>query len=192
MRECFPGGYAIDATRENTLGVVSLIFRSLVVVISIKYLALVMRANNRGEGGVLVLLSLIRLDVRERQASRGALMAIGIFGPALLYGDGMITPAISVLSAVEGLRVAAPQLRSLVEPLTIAILVGLFLLQRTGTARIGALFGPVTLVCANAGVGGAGSWSRSRSACWSSISASSARTSSRSVTVAGCRSSSRP
>lgn len=146
MRECFHGGHAIDATRENTLGVVSLIFWSLVVVISIKYLALVMRANNRGEGGVLVLLSLVRLDGRERQASRSVLMAIGIFGAALLYGDGMITPAISVLSAVEGLRVAAPQLRSLVEPLTIAILVGLFLLQRTGTARVGALFGPVTLV----------------------------------------------
>ena len=145
MRECFHGDHAIAVTSANVLGVVSLIFWSLVIVISVKYLVLVMRADNRGEGGVLVLMSLARLE-RPNRFSRGSLMAIGIFGAALLYGDGMITPAISVLSAVEGLQIATPRLQPIVVPATIAILIGLFALQRTGTARIGSLFGPVTLI----------------------------------------------
>lgn len=146
MRECFHGPHSIEPTGENVLGVLSLIFWSLILVISIKYLIFVMRADNRGEGGILALTA---LATRIQEAARGrqwVLIAMGLFGAALLYGDGMITPAISVLSAVEGLKVATPLFDPYVVPITIAILVGLFLLQRRGTAGIGALFGPITLV----------------------------------------------
>ena len=147
MRECFHGPHAVVPSASNVLGVLSLIFWSLVVVITIKYLAFVMRADNRGEGGILALTSLVtRLQEARPRGSRWALVAMGLFGAALLYGDGMITPAISVLSAVEGLEVATPFFAPYVVPLTIAILVVLFLLQRIGTAGMGRLFGPVTLV----------------------------------------------
>lgn len=145
LRECFFGDYAVAATRENVLGVVSLIFWSLILVISVKYLLFILRADNRGEGGILVLMSLLRKR-RGRIQPHAVLIALGLFGAALLYGDGMITPAISVLSAVEGLRVATPVFRAYVEPITIVILIGLFLLQHRGTGRVGAMFGPVTLI----------------------------------------------
>jgi KUP system potassium uptake protein len=146
LRECFHGRHAIAATHDNVLGVLSLVFWSLIVVISIKYLLFVMRADNRGEGGILALMSLIRQPPRGRHNLRWVLVLLGIFGAALLYGDGIITPAISVLSAVEGLRIATPAFAHYVEPITIVILIGLFLFQSRGTGGVGAIFGPVMLV----------------------------------------------
>ena len=152
MRECFFGSHPVSPTSENVLGVLSLIIYALVLVISIKYVALVMRADNQGEGGILALTALVPglrgnrgLSARLAEG-RPILIALGIFGTALLYGDGMITPAISVLSAVEGLEVATPLFRPYVVPLTVAILVGLFLIQRYGTHRVGGLFGPIVIV----------------------------------------------
>lgn len=148
LRECFHGKESLAVTHDNVLGVLSLIFWALVIVISIKYLALVMRADNEGEGGILALLALAFPERRTRSKTRlWIIMAgVGLFGSALLYGDGMITPAISVLSAVEGLRVATPLFNPYVIPITIAILIGLFSLQRHGTGKVGNIFGPVTLV----------------------------------------------
>ncbi len=142
FRECFAEhhGHRIAPQADNILGVLSLICWSLVIVISIKYLVFVMRADNRGEGGILALMSLVRPKASKR---RGLLIALGLFGSALLYGDGMITPAITVLGAVEGLEVATPMFSHLVVPFTVVILVALFAVQKFGTARIGALFGPV-------------------------------------------------
>jgi len=145
IRECFFGRYGINPTPANVLGVLSLIFWSLILVISIKYLLFILRADNRGEGGILSLMALAR-TARTTPAVTLGLTALGLFGAALLYGDGMITPAISVLSAVEGLHVVTPLFEPFVIPITIAILVGLFLFQHQGTARIGAVFGPVMLI----------------------------------------------
>ena len=131
---------------EAVLGVVSLIFWSLIVVISIKYAILIMRADNHGEGGILALLALISPRRAKQSRRRAAMVVIGLVGATLLYGDGTITPAISVLSAIEGLKVYAPHLERVVVPLTVAILVVLFLIQRNGTAWIGHIFGPVMLV----------------------------------------------
>jgi KUP system potassium uptake protein len=131
---------------EAVLGVVSLIFWSLIVVISIKYAILIMRAENHGEGGILALLALISPRRAKQSRRRAAMVVIGLVGATLLYGDGTITPAISVLSAIEGLKIHAPQLERIVVPLTVAILVALFLIQRNGTAWIGHIFGPVMLV----------------------------------------------
>jgi KUP system potassium uptake protein len=144
IRECFHGEYAVAVTPTSVLGVLSLVFWSLVLVISIKYLAFVLRADNRGEGGILALVALAVPSGRAR--STGRLALLGLFGASLLYGDGILTPAISVLSAVEGLEVVTPALRPLVLPLTVAILVGLFLLQSRGTGRVGLMFGPVVIV----------------------------------------------
>jgi len=146
IRECFSGEHALAPMRDNIYGVLSLIFWALIVVISIKYLMLIARADNRGEGGILALMALARPSRDTGGKSSSIFVAIGLFGAALLYGDGVITPAISVLSAVEGLEVAAPGLRGFLLPLTVFMLVGLFLLQRQGTARVGQLFGPITLV----------------------------------------------
>ena len=146
IRECFHGPHAIELTPGNVHGVLSLVFWSLVIVISIKYLSFVMRADNRGEGGILALLALVRPSAHDGRARHLAIIAMGIFGAALLYGDGIITPAISVLSALEGLSIATPLFEPYVLPLAIVILVGLFLVQRRGTARVGAMFGPVMLV----------------------------------------------
>ncbi|HEX6940206.1 MAG TPA: potassium transporter Kup [Longimicrobiales bacterium] len=146
LRECFYGAHAVAVSPENILGVLSLIFWALILVISVKYLTLILRADNRGEGGILALMALARPEGPARPAGRSVLVLLGVFGAALLYGDGMITPAISVLSAVEGLEVATPVFRPYVVPITIAILVGLFLVQRRGTASVGAVFGPITLL----------------------------------------------
>ena len=152
MRECFFGSHSVPPTHDNVLGVLSLIIYSLLLVISVKYVAIVMRADNQGEGGVLALTSLIpgRTDTQSgalRLATgRPFLIALGIFGTALLYGDGMITPAISVLGAVEGLEVATPLFQPYVVPVTVVILVALFMIQRFGTHRIGGLFGPVMVI----------------------------------------------
>jgi len=144
LRECFRSAHGVLPTPDNVLGVLSLIIWSLVVIISIKYLVLVMRADNRGEGGILALMSLV--GARGDRKQRFVLVSLGLFGAALLYGDGMITPAISVLSAIEGLEVATPVCRPFVVPITVIVLIALFFVQRFGTARVGAAFGPVMLV----------------------------------------------
>src|SRR5690349_15970850 len=123
FRECFSKEHHLAVTQANIFGILSLIFWSLVIVISIKYLLFVMRADNRGEGGILALMSLVRPRKSKR---RGALLGLALFGSALLYGDGMITPAITVLSAVEGLKVATPVFEPYIIPLTIATLFVLF------------------------------------------------------------------
>jgi KUP system potassium uptake protein len=131
---------------EAVLGIVSLIFWSLIVVISIKYAILIMRADNHGEGGILALLALVSPRRAKRNRWRAAMVVIGLVGATLLYGDGTITPAISVLSAIEGLKIYAPQMSHAVVPLTVVILAVLFLIQRNGTSFIGGIFGPVMLV----------------------------------------------
>lgn len=148
LRECFIGPHAVGISHANILGVLSLIFWSLIMVISVKYLTFVMRADNQGEGGILALLALSKAGVADRTAPFGryALLLSGLFGTALLYADGMITPAISVLSAVEGLEVATSAFEPFILPITIAILVGLFAVQHRGTAGIAAVFGPVMLI----------------------------------------------
>ncbi|HKV08472.1 MAG TPA: potassium transporter Kup [Thermoanaerobaculia bacterium] len=145
LRECFHGEHGMTPTHDNVLGVLSLVFWSLIVVISIKYLVFVMRADNRGEGGILALMSLVPQKLRAG-GGHWVLVALGLFGSALLYGDGMITPAISVLSAVEGLEVATPFFNPYVVPITLVILFILFLIQKRGTAGIGKLFGPLMIV----------------------------------------------
>src|SRR5215207_4711506 len=146
LRECFHGAHGIAPTRENVLGVLSLIFWSLTLIISIKYLVFVMRADNEGEGGILALMALVSRQPGEHKRSRAALIALGLFGAALLYGDGMITPAVSVLSAVEGLNVTTHLFEPYVVPIAIVILISLFVIQSHGTERIGFLFGPVMIV----------------------------------------------
>ena len=118
MKEIFNGTHAVQVTPENVLGILSLIFWSIILVISIKYVLFVMRANNRGEGGIMALMALA-LRLRKEQRQRNIIIALGLFGTALFYGDGIITPAISVLSAVEGLQIAAPALQPYVLPVTI-------------------------------------------------------------------------
>lgn len=145
IRECFHGPHAIAATPANILGVLSLIFWSLIIVISIKYLAFVVRANNNGEGGILSLAAVATPITPSGRNESKFLIAIGIFGAALLYGEGVITPSISILSAMEGMSVATPLLTPYVIPLTLAILIGLFLVQKRGTAGVGKIFGPFNL-----------------------------------------------
>jgi len=146
LRESLHGAYGVHASPENVLGVLSLIFWSLILVISIKYLGFIMRADNRGEGGIIALTALVIPQGRPPEGVRKALVAAGLFGAALLYGDSMITPAISVLSAVEGLEVATPFFQPYVIPITVVILLALFSAQRFGTASVGSVFGPIVLV----------------------------------------------
>jgi KUP system potassium uptake protein len=144
MRECFFGSHSVPATHENVLGVLSLIIYSLLVVISIKYIAIVMRADNQGEGGILALTAL--LPQGEGRAGWPLLVLLGIFGAALLYGDGMITPAITVLGAIEGLKVATPLFDPYVVPVAVVILIGVFAIQQHGTHLVGRMFGPIMVV----------------------------------------------
>jgi KUP system potassium uptake protein len=146
LRECFKPEYGLLPTPDNVYGVLSLIVWALTLVVSVKYIIYVMRADNRGEGGILAMLALIIGKTTERQTRRMVLVALGLFGAALLYGDGVITPAISVLGAMEGLNVISPAFGRFVIPLTLMVLVGLFLGQRFGTAKVGALFGPLMVV----------------------------------------------
>jgi KUP system potassium uptake protein len=146
LKECFAPEYGIRPSPENVLGVLSLIFWSLNFVVSLKYLAVIMRADNRGEGGIMALLALLHPQ-RDLAGRRRVLILFGLFGAALLYGDGVITPAISVLGAVEGIGVASPSLSGWVIPVLAAlILIGLFWVQSSGSARVGAVFGRVMLV----------------------------------------------
>ncbi len=146
FRECFLAGEGVPVTPENVLGVLSMIFWALICVVSVKYLGYVMRADNKGEGGILALMTLVLSSVARSSRMRPTLVAIGLFGACLLYGDGMITPAISVLSAVEGIEVVTPALAHWVLPISVAILCILFAFQHRGTRAVGRIFGPVTLV----------------------------------------------
>jgi KUP system potassium uptake protein len=145
VRECFSGTHGVAPTPGNVLGVISLVFWAMTFVVTFKYLAFVMRADNRGEGGILALLALAGAADRARPLG-SVLLLVGLFGTALLYGDGIITPAISVLGALEGVAVAAPAFSHVVVPATVVILALLFLFQKRGTSAVGAVFGPVTLV----------------------------------------------
>ena len=140
FRACFSADLGLPRSPANVYGVLSLIVWSLILIVTVKYVVVIMRLDNRGEGGILALLALLLQKQR-----RGVLIGLGLFGAALLYGDGIITPAISVLSAVEGLEVTLPELRHLVVPATVVILLLLFMVQRFGTARVGGVFGPIML-----------------------------------------------
>ena len=147
LREAFHGQHGIPVTTGNVFGVLSLIFWSLILIVTIKYHVVIIRADNKGEGGVLALMALVNGSrVARGLTPRRIMIVLGIFGAALLYADGALTPAISVLSAVEGLEIVAPALQHWVIWITLAILIGLFMLQSRGTAGIGAIFGPVMLV----------------------------------------------
>ena len=146
MRESLHGAHGVPPTPANVLGLLSLIFWALIIVISVKYLTFVMRADNCGEGGMIALTALVTPTSAKARRRRRLLVLVGLFGASLLYGDSMITPAISVLSAVEGLSVVTPVFSPYVIPITVAILVGLFTVQSHGTARIGSIFGPVMLL----------------------------------------------
>jgi KUP system potassium uptake protein len=146
MREALHGVHGVAATHDNVLGLLSLIFWALILVISVKYLVFVMRADNCGEGGMIALTALVAPANEKARRRHRMLVLLGLFGASLLYGDGMITPAISVLSAVEGLQVVTPVFAPYVIPITIAILIALFVVQSRGTARIGSVFGPVMML----------------------------------------------
>ena len=145
MKEVFGSGH-VAFTPDNIYGILSIFFWTLTVIVSIKYVALVLRADNNGEGGLVAMLALASMAVKDRPVLRQRMLMVGIFGTCLFYGDGVITPAISVLSAVEGLEVVSPAFKKYVIPLTIVILFGLFAVQKRGTAGIGKFFGPITLV----------------------------------------------
>ena len=145
VKEVFGSGH-VPFTHANVYGVLSILFWTLTVIVSLKYVTLVLRADNNGEGGLIAMLALASTAVKDRPALRQGLLAVGIFGTALFYGDGVITPAISVLSAVEGLEVISPAFKQYVVPLTLVVLFALFAVQKRGTGGIGRFFGPITLV----------------------------------------------
>ncbi|HEX4882199.1 MAG TPA: potassium transporter Kup [Porticoccaceae bacterium] len=146
LKECFHPSHGIALTSANILGILSLIFWSLTIIVSLKYIAFIMRADNHGEGGIMALLALNLRGDANPSRRRMLLVTVGLFGAALFFGDGVITPAISVLSAIEGLSLAAPAFDPLILPITLAVLFGLFAVQRYGTASVGRLFGPVMVV----------------------------------------------
>ncbi|WHZ19642.1 MAG: Kup system potassium uptake protein [Rhodanobacteraceae bacterium] len=146
LQEVFSSDYGLGVSRASVFGVLSLVFWALLLVVTVKYVIFVMRADNKGEGGIMALMALAQRSVRGKPRLRWLVAVVAIFGAALFYGDGVITPAISVLSAVEGVKVAAPTLTQWVVPISVAILLGLFVLQKFGTARVGGLFAPVMCV----------------------------------------------
>ena len=146
MKEVFAGIHPIPLTPENVLGILSLILWSLIIVVSIKYVVFIMRADNRGEGGIMAMIALALQGAKGQPKYQRAIMLAGLLGAGMFYGDGMVTPAISVLSALEGLDVATPAFRPFVIPLTLTVLFVLFFVQRKGTGSVGALFGPVMLL----------------------------------------------
>ncbi len=156
LKEVFAHGH-VPLSPENIYGILSMMFWTLTVIVSLKYVTLILRADNNGEGGLIAMLALASTAVAHRPALRGKLLAVGIFGTAIFFGDGVITPAISVLSAVEGMEVAAPALERFVVPVTLVVLTGLFMVQKHGTGGIGKFFGPVTalwfIVLAVLGIG---------------------------------------
>lgn len=146
LKTVFDPAGGLPLQPANVIGIVSLIFWSLTVIVSLKYVTLILRANNHGEGGIMALLALAASSVESKKRLKHVLLLIGVMGAALFYGDGVITPAISVLSAVEGLEVAAPVLQPYVVPLTLVALIALFVMQKHGTSGIGAVFGPVMVL----------------------------------------------
>ncbi|MCW5625241.1 MAG: potassium transporter Kup [Burkholderiales bacterium] len=146
MKEALSGSHSVALTHDNVLGILSLVFWSLMLFVTLKYVTLVMRADNRGEGGMMALMALVAGTTRQGTRGRWWLMTLGIFGAALFYGDSMITPAISVLSAVEGLSVATPVFDPFIVPITVVVIIGLFIVQFKGTAAVGTLFGPITVL----------------------------------------------
>ena len=146
MKEVFAGNHPIPVSEANIFGSLSLFFWALIIIVSVKYVTFIMRADNRGEGGIMALIALALHEAEGKPRQMKAIMIIGILGAAMFYGDGMVTPAISVLSAVEGLEVAAPGLHHFVIPITLIVLFVLFFVQKHGTALVGAAFGPVMLL----------------------------------------------
>lgn len=146
MKTVFDPLHGLIVTESNVVGIISLIFWTIMLVVSLKHVTLLLRADNHGEGGIMALLSLATSSLTKRSKLRTPLFLIGILGAALFYGDGVITPAISVLSAVEGLEVATPLFQPYILPITLTVLIALFLLQQRGTGGIGAIFGPITLL----------------------------------------------
>ena len=146
VKEVFAGNHPIPVTVGNIYGSLSLFFWALVIVVSIKYVCFIMRADNRGEGGIMALIALALRTAQDKPKQTRLIMIFGVLGAAMFYGDGMVTPAISVLSAVEGLEVITPAFKSFVIPITMVVLFGLFFVQRSGTAKVGAFFGPVMVL----------------------------------------------
>ncbi len=146
LKECFSPQHGIPFSNEAVFGVISMVFWAFMVVVSIKYVMFIMRASNNGEGGILALMALALRTVPVGSKSAMAIMMLGVFGAAMFYGDAVITPAISVLSAVEGLEVVSPELKRFVIPITLIILIGLFLIQKRGTSVVGILFGPIMVI----------------------------------------------
>jgi KUP system potassium uptake protein len=146
VKETFNPSYGIPLIAENVIGGISAIFWSLMIVVSLKYVTLMMRADNRGEGGIMALLALASSSVRSRPRLHGWVLTVGLIGAALFYGDAVLTPAISVLSAVEGLEVGTSALKPYVLPISVGVLIGLFVAQKHGSAIVGAIFGPITVV----------------------------------------------
>lgn len=145
MKEIFAGPHPVPITHDNILGILSLVLWSLIIVVALKYVVFIMRADNKGEGGIMALMALVLHQARSKSQT-AFLMLLGLFGAALFYGDSVITPAISVLSAVEGLEIATPALKPYIVPLSLVVLAILFVVQKHGTARVGVLFGPVMII----------------------------------------------
>src|SRR5947209_3847923 len=157
VKETFNPEHGIPLIPENILGGISAIFWSLMIVVTLKYVTLILRASNRGEGGIMALLALATGSVRDRPRLCAGLMVVGVFGAALFYGDAVLTPAISVLSAVEGLEVGTAAFKPYVVPISLGILVALFMIQRHGTGVVGLVFGPVCMLWF-VSLGAAGAW----------------------------------
>ena len=146
LKECFSPEHGIPFSSAAVMGIISMLFWAMVIVVSLKYVLFVMRADNNGEGGILALMALSLRTTTKDSKRMSLLLMLGVFGACMFYGDAVITPAISVLSAMEGLEIAAPSLSPWVLPITLVILAALFLIQRSGTSVVGKLFGPVMLV----------------------------------------------
>ena len=146
LKEAFSPHYGLVANHDTVLGILSLVFWSLMIVVTLKYVTIIMRADNDGEGGIMALMALAQRSLRKGGRSTYLVGILGVFGASLFFGDGVITPAISVLSAVEGLEVAAPQLSEWIVPIALLVLVALFATQRFGTEKVGRVFGPVTFI----------------------------------------------
>ncbi|MBL8414942.1 MAG: potassium transporter Kup [Propionivibrio sp.] len=146
MKEVFAGNHSIPLTPENVLGILSLIVWSLIIIVSVKYVLFIMRADNRGEGGIMALIALAQHGAKDNPVLQRSIMLVGLLGAGMFYGDGMVTPAISVLSALEGLKVVTPAFQPVIIPATLVVLFALFYFQRRGTASLGTLFGPVMLL----------------------------------------------
>src|SRR3546814_12520383 len=150
IKQAFSPHYGLIANRDTVLGLLSLVFWSLMMVVTVKYVTIIMRADNEGEGGIMALMTLAQRTLRKGSRSTYVVGILGIFGASLFFGDGVITPAISVLSAVEGLAVVAPQLHAWIVPIVVIVLLAVFMAQRFGTEKVGKAFGPATIRCVTA------------------------------------------